>query len=331
MSFVDLAPTVLSLAGLEIPRHMQGHAFLGTRLAPEQPFLYGFRGRMDERYDMVRSVRDKRYVYVRNFMPHRIYGEHLAYMFETPTTQVWKRLYDEGKLNAAQKQFWETKPLEELYDLTADRDEVHNLANSPQHQAILARLREAQHKLALDIRDVGLLPEHEIHQRSKGATPYQMGHDEAKYPCPRVIAAAESAASLNPSDTPKLLKALADSDSGVRYWAAQGFLMRKDAQSCGALLDDPAPAVRVVAAEGVARYGTDEDLAKALGILLDHASPARHGAYLAVLSLNAISALGKRASSLKHAIQALPVKDPNADPRSDGYVARLVEDISGTL
>ena len=65
---------------------------------------------MDERYDLVRTVRDQQYVYIRNYMPHKIYGQHIAYMWETPTTRVWKKLYDEGKLNAAQKHFWETKP-----------------------------------------------------------------------------------------------------------------------------------------------------------------------------------------------------------------------------
>ena len=98
VSFVDFAPTVLSLAGLRPPAWMQGHAFLGEFAAPPQPFLFGFRGRMDERYDLVRSATDGRYVYVRNYMPHLIYGQHIDYMFQTPTTQVWKRLHDEGKL-----------------------------------------------------------------------------------------------------------------------------------------------------------------------------------------------------------------------------------------
>ncbi len=70
-----------------------------------------------ERYDCVRSVRDERYVYIRNYMPHEIYGQHIAYMFETPTTRVWRELFDAGKLNAAQSRFWQEKPAEELYDL----------------------------------------------------------------------------------------------------------------------------------------------------------------------------------------------------------------------
>lgn len=134
VSFVDLAPTLLSLVGIKPPKYMQGHAFLGKHSAPPQPFIYGFRGRMDERYDMVRSVRDQRCVYVRNYMPHLPAGQHVRYMFVTPSTRVWKELFDQGKLTPEQAAFWQRRPPEELYDLKNDPDEVRNLANSPEHQ-----------------------------------------------------------------------------------------------------------------------------------------------------------------------------------------------------
>src|SRR2546430_17158814 len=79
VSFVDFAPTVLSLAGIQPPDWMQGRAFLGKFLEAPQPFVHGFRGRMDERDDLVRSVTDGRYVYIRNYMPHKIYGQHIDY------------------------------------------------------------------------------------------------------------------------------------------------------------------------------------------------------------------------------------------------------------
>jgi uncharacterized sulfatase len=107
VSFVDLAPTVLSLAGIEPPKWMQGGALAGVHRAGEPEFSYGFRGRMDERYDMMRAVRDKRFLYIRNYMPHRIYGQHVSYMFQTPTTRVWHELYREGKLDPVQARFWQ--------------------------------------------------------------------------------------------------------------------------------------------------------------------------------------------------------------------------------
>ncbi|MEW6159037.1 MAG: sulfatase, partial [Verrucomicrobiota bacterium] len=161
VSFVDFAPTVLSLAGVKPPSWMQGGAFLGKFIAPAPSFLHGFRGRMDERFDCVRSVTEGRYVYVRHYMPHLIYGQHLDYMWQTQTTRVWEKLFEEGKLNAAQERFWKAKPPEELYDLELDPDEVHNLAESPAHQEIKKRLRQAQQTEARAIIDLGFVPEGE--------------------------------------------------------------------------------------------------------------------------------------------------------------------------
>ncbi len=237
VSFVDFAPSVLSLAGIKPPDWLQGHAFLGPFAEPPRPFIYGFRGRMDERQDMLRSATDGRYVYIRNYMPHKVYGQYLAYMFQTPTTRVWRQWHREGKLNAAQEIFWNTKPPEELYDLHEDPDEVHNLAGSPAHQEILSRLRSAQRELALAIRDLGFLPEGEIHERSEGSTPYDMGHDPSKYPLQRILKTAELASSLRSDATPELIKSLEDADSAVRYWGALGLLMREKAGvSAGAII-----------------------------------------------------------------------------------------------
>ena len=139
VSFVDLAPTMLSLAGIEPPEWMQGGAFCGKYAAPEPEFSFGFRGRMDERYDLVRSVRDKRYMYVRNFMPHRPHGQHNAYMFETPTTRVWRQLFDEGKLNAAQSRFWQ-QPKEARGAVRSRRPTVMKLLIWPARPSIAMNL-----------------------------------------------------------------------------------------------------------------------------------------------------------------------------------------------
>ena len=196
VGFVDLAPTVLSLAGIRPPAHFQGHAFAGEFETPPPPYAYAFRGRMDERYDMVRSVRDERYIYIRNFMPHRIYGQFIRYMFQTPTTAVWHRLYQQGKLKAPRTHFWETKPSEELYDLDSDPDETRNLADSPAHRGVLERLRAARREWSLAIRDLGFLPESAIHGRAGGDAPHTMGSDPARYPMDRIMHMAELASKL---------------------------------------------------------------------------------------------------------------------------------------
>jgi uncharacterized sulfatase len=331
VSFVDLAPTLLSLIGVRPPEWMQGSAFLGAHPGPESQYLYGFRGRMDERYDLVRSVRDRRYVYIRNFMPHRIYGQHLAYMFETPTTRVWKKLYDEGKLNAAQSRFWQPKPAEELYDLQADPDEINNLADSKQHRDVLLRMRAALDRWMADVRDVGFLPEDEIHTRSRGSTPYEAGHDEKRYPLKRALETAHMASLPGAYDS-ALAARLKDADSAVRYWAATGLLIRgriADRTALLAALEDASPSVRVPSAELLARHARAADRSRALSTLVALANLESNSVYTVMLALNAIDNLGSIAAPVMDQVRKLPATAPNMPARTgEGYVKRLLEHLT---
>jgi len=333
VGFVDFAPTLLSLAGLKPPDWMQGRAFMGEFETPPQPYLHGFRGRMDERYDLVRSVRNQRYIYTRNHMPHLIYGQYINYMFQTPTTRVWKKLYDEGQLKPPQTFFWEPKPPEELYDLQTDPDEVKNLVSSPDHQAVLHEFRQAQREHALKIRDVGYLSEAEQHSRSAGTTMYEMGHDAQKYPLEKVLAMADLASALKPEALPQLKESLSDADSAVRYWAAMGLLMRGSIAVESArpelrqALQDSSPSVRITAARALGQYGNASDLAQALPVLKELAPPDKNGAYVSMLALNAIDTLGKKASPLLDALKPMPRKDPSAVARANEYVPRLLSQI----
>jgi uncharacterized sulfatase len=337
VSFVDFAPTVLSLAGVRPPEWMQGFAFLGPFTSEPQPFLHGFRGRMDERSDLVRSVTDGRFVYVRNYLPHLIYGQHIDYMFQTPTTQVWKKLHDEGKLTPEQDAFWKPKPPEELYDLQSDPDEVHNLAGSPAFREVQSRLRSAQQAHARRIRDVGFLPEGERFTRAPGVSPYDLGHDDGKYPFERVFAAAELASLLAPDSLPTLKKDLGDPDSAVRYWAALGVLMRGqtglDATGAElrAALGDRSPDVRIVAAQALGQYGTADDLKRALTVLVESADWGKHDVFTVMAALNALDALGPKAAPVADAIKALPDKGKVPNARYAPFVPRLLEDLRASL
>ncbi len=160
VAFIDLAPTMLSLADIEIPDHMQGRAFLGRQKARLRDYIYAARDRMDEAYDLIRAVRDKRYKYIRNYMGYVTRGQDIDYMNQMPTMQEMRRLHAEGGLAGPQKQYFEpTKPLEELYDTTADPHEVNNLAGNPQYAEVLERLRRAHVEWYLRTEDVGLIPE----------------------------------------------------------------------------------------------------------------------------------------------------------------------------
>ncbi len=166
VSIVDFAPTLLSQAGIEIPKHMQGHAFQGEQRAEPRKYIYGARDRMDEALDMIRAVRDERYKYIKNFMPEKPYAQHIAYMDEMPTMQEWRRLNQQRKLEGPQKLFFApTKPYEELYDTENDPHEINNLANSPEHVEKLAELRAALAEWMDDIGDLGYIPEEELRLR----------------------------------------------------------------------------------------------------------------------------------------------------------------------
>jgi uncharacterized sulfatase len=335
VSFVDLAPTLLSLVGLKPPEWMQGHAFAGPHQTAPAPFLFGERGRMDERMDLVRSVTDGRYVYLRNYFPHVSQGQRVAYQFETPTTRIWRELFDQGKTTEAQSIFWRVpKSPEELYDLQTDPDEVRNLADSPAHRVILEKLRAVQREHLLKIRDVCFLPEGEIHSRSEGGTPYELARDEARYPLPRILAAAELASNLEPAALPELNRLLTDPDSAVRYWAALGCLMRgRQAVNQGEdalrnALKDSSPCVRIVAAQALGLHGRESLRSPALAVLRELAPPEKNGVLVSMSALTAIEALGDKAASLHDFVGSLNPNGPSPEDRYNSYVPRLIQNIA---
>lgn len=333
VNFVDLAPTVLSIAGVKPPAHMQGHAFAGNHQQAAPKYMFGFRGRMDERNDFIRTVTDGRYHYIRNYNPHFIYGQYVAYNFVTPSTAAWKRDFDKGILGEPQKQFWGLKPTEELYDLQNDPDEVSNLIGSPAVSKKLKELRTTLNEWCLEIRDVGFLPEGEIHSRSNGTTPYEMGHNDKLYPLKRIMTAANWATSKAFNELPELKKYIDDDDSAVRYWAAVGILNRGapavavSANELKILMDDASPYAQIAAAYAVAKYSEDSALVQAaVATLLDQAPwTQQQDVFVSIMALNAIDKLDGLFTPSLSRIKAMPTsggRSPNA--RYNGYVKGIL-------
>ncbi|MEA3224383.1 MAG: HEAT repeat domain-containing protein [Planctomycetota bacterium] len=312
---------------------MQGHAFAGKFQRPKPRYMFGFRGRMDERCEFIRTVTDGRYQYMRNYNPHFIYGQYVAYNFVTPSTAAWKRDYDAGKLNEAQSHFWGLKPPEELYDLKADPDEVNNLADSREHRAKLRELRKALQDWCREIRDLGFLPEGEIHSRSKGSTPGDMARDDSKYPFDRIFAAAEIATTRKAKDLPAIKKNLKDSDSAVRYWAVIGILNRgpravaRSRDELIAAFADDSPYVRIASALALGRHGKWADQRRAVDCLLEVAPWTPDGdVFVSIAAQNAIDKLDDKAAYAVDAIKAFPRqggRSPNG--RYNGYVSSLLK------
>lgn len=163
VSTVDLGPTVLSLAGVEIPHHMQGRAFLGPNAGPPRDYVYASRDRCDESYDMVRAVRDKRFKYIRNYRPDLPYLLWIPYRNRHPILQEMWRLYMAGELTGSQLlMFQGRRPVEELYDTETDPYEIHNLAGATACTNDLTRLRGALDNWLETVGDMGEVPETEM-------------------------------------------------------------------------------------------------------------------------------------------------------------------------
>jgi hypothetical protein len=263
VSFVDFAPTTLSVAGVSIPAYMQGRAFLGKASSPRE-YIVGAAGRVDEAYEMSRCLRDKRFKYIRNFLPHLPYVQPSDYCDQAEIMQELRNVAASGGLAGMEKLFWQpTKPAEELYDTWVDPNEVSNLADSPDHYETLRQMRGRLRDWMIETKDTGLLPEAEMHIRAAGSTPYEMARDSAKYSPASIMDVAESVG----SDTRILrtmTESLADPDSAVRYWAVIYFasLGEEAAQATDALkkaLDDSSPDVRFAAADVLHGLGLSDE------------------------------------------------------------------------
>ena len=222
VSFVDFAPTVLSLCGLKRPARMQGVAFLGEAAGKPREHVFGARDRVDEVFDLSRSVRDQRYLYIRNFMPHHSWMPSEAYSDASVFRRELQRLTAQAQLGAGPLTYAAPrKALEELYDSEADPHQIRNLAALPEHQATLERLRAALNDWLLSTRDAGFLTEPQVWERiGTTDTPFALAQDDARYPLNRLL---EAAGLVGRTEAiPRQLELLQDLDDGVRYWAAVG-------------------------------------------------------------------------------------------------------------
>ncbi|MEM6692618.1 MAG: sulfatase-like hydrolase/transferase, partial [Planctomycetota bacterium] len=258
VSFVDFAPTLLSIADRPAGESMQGVAFLGKRSGPAKDYLVGFRGRMDERVDNVRSITDGRYVYMKHFYPDRPYLKHVEYMFQTPTTAVWKSKFDAGELTDAQAKFWQNKPHEELFDLQADPDETINLATQEKYADKVEELRGALMSRLEAIKDVGIYPEPMMLDLCGDEAPYDVVREKGTS-FKRLVDIAftmTGTTTTKPGLNPERIQRLAESGQALaRYYAARGASLSGDIATLEKVIGDKNPTVAVAASEGLRRHG----------------------------------------------------------------------------
>lgn len=289
VSFVDFAPTALSLAGLPIPDFMQGTPFLGTQAKPEAGDVYLFKGRMDSLVDLSRGLRTPRYLYIRNYMPHRPNGLFSYFEFYQASYAEWFNLFQQGKLDATQSRFFEPKAPEELYDTEADPWQLHNLAADPAHQERLGELRARLNQRIRETGDIAFV--NEIRREALlNVKPLRAAVDDGDIPIERVIETADLAGWADPARLPDLIVRLDDPDPAVGYWAATGCcaLREKAAPAKDALLralNHPSWEVRIPAAEALCYIGERK---KALPVLIEALKGPAEVSFYAANALYAI-------------------------------------------
>lgn len=318
--FVDFAPTVLSLVGEMGLPHFQGEAFAGSKRQAPREFVFCSRDRMDERYDMMRMVADKRWVYIRNFRPDLPYVQPLQYMFQARGYQSWAKQVASGKASAAESQFWGEKPTEELYDSQSDPDNVTNLATSPEHQATLHRMRAALRQQVVKIRDNGFLPE------GSQAEGFIAAQQTERFPIERVFDLAVKASERDAKHLPEFVAALSDQAEAIRWWGAQGCAvlgdkagMAKDALLL-ALKDSSGP-VQIAAAEALARQG---DLPSSL-LVLERWVSQTESPWSALQAANVLDRLGESSRPALPIMKSVLEQKGDSPEGSEPYLQRLLQ------
>ena len=288
VSFVDFPPTLLSLLGIKPPAYMQGGAFLGEHKVEEREYVYGARDRVDEAFDTARSVRDKRFLYIRNYLPSLSYNQPSAYSDLGEIRDEITGYAERSDMSSAQEHYaGASRAIEELYDTQTDPLNLNNLADSGEHEAMLSKFRALQREWSLETKDLGFIPETVVWQRAGSVAPLEY-FGETEMNLEKVRQAADLVGMPNALAEQKRL--LQDTDPAVRFWAVQGLkLKNENLNDLNSLLQDPSAAVRIAVAEAVLKHQTDS---QAMRVLCDSLQSKDENEVL--LAARALELLGER-------------------------------------
>jgi N-sulfoglucosamine sulfohydrolase len=310
VSLLDMGPTVLSWCGVPLPAGIHGHAIAGAQRSPAPAYGFTFRERMDERYDSSRAVYDGHFVYIRNFQPQVPNGQFLDYLWKAESMRAWAAAFTAGTLTPTQALFFQPKPVEELFDASADPDNVHNLAGDAAHIADLTRMRAALQAKLLAIRDTVFIPETLMANLRGTQPPMTYAADDARYPLATLVPLIDRLQIDH--DVRALTTALTDANPVIRYWgAATAAQFAQEPPELAELLNDSQVAIRIATAEAILHRRADAAAVAVLNqVISSHESwPVRLGA------VNVVARLKDR-TPFTTALKATDV--------SEEYLGRLV-------
>jgi len=163
VEFVDFGATIMHLAGIDPPAGIDGEPFMGPGISKADleawDEAFGHADRFDEKYDMVRSLRKGNLKYIRSYQPFNFDDLRNNYRYGQRAWKEWRELYDAGKLNAVQSQFFEPRDPEALYDVVKDPYETKNLAKDPAYADQLKKLRARLAERMKEMPDLSMFPE----------------------------------------------------------------------------------------------------------------------------------------------------------------------------
>ncbi|MEP4077691.1 sulfatase [Haloferula sp.] len=324
VGFVDLAPTVLSLVGLETPEQMQGRAFLGEhRKGPSKDDIVFLQAdRFDEIYGMRRGLSDGRWKYIRRFTPNKPAAPYSFFQFSMPSWIAWRKAWEEGKLSEQHARIWE-KPqaVEELFDLQADPWEINNLAGDPAHDGKLSSMRARLKEEMVLRKDSGVIPE-PMWDKLVGEGTIADYAADPESDLKAVIAWSFDYGDPGAKGSVDRKLMIKESNPVLRYWALQGCFtdgkqMAESEELAMIGLKDDHSVNRVAAAELLCSIGKKE---KGVEAMFTELKRKDVGGTSMLNLINAINAQG-----LLNEIPREWAKGALADKKADGYVKRFAQ------
>lgn len=292
VGFVDLGPTVLSLAGVKPPDTMRGLPLFGEFAGDVKPrdANFGYTANREDNYSPARAVTDGDFIYVRNYIPRRPPALRNFFQWGMPANLAWDTAFLKNQLTRPEDLLtFNGVPAEQLFDLRKDPFNIHDLAKEPDHAKERDKLSQRMDEFIRDSKDLGFFPRD---ARAHGAEDLYSWVRRTDYPVEHLQAVALRAAIAKPEDASKFVAFLTAPEHEIRYWGASGLAelavrgqLKNAPDELLKAAEAPEDDVSSVANEALVYLGKGDDAIPRLLASLDQKSDEAH-VVLETISLN---------------------------------------------